>query len=105
MKLKSSNRYISFFILLFSFLPINAEEEIDIWNKNKKKNSEIISKEKNNFDVNDKNSIFDLSNQKVSDDIKIQGEIIENGPTSQIINNPKNTYTKSLISSVYDLEI
>ena len=59
MKLKSSNRYISFFILLFSFLPINAEEEIDIWNKNKKKNSEIISKEKNNFDVNDKNSIFD----------------------------------------------
>ena len=77
MKLKSSNRYISFFILLFSFLPINAEEEIDIWNKNKKKNSEIISKEKNNFDVNDKNSIFDLSNQKVSDDIKIQGEIIE----------------------------
>ena len=44
---------------------------------------------------------------KISDEISVlyQGEIIENGPTSQIINNPKNTYTKSLISSVYDLEI
>ena len=44
---------------------------------------------------------------KISDEISVlyQGEIIENGSTSQIINNPKNTYTKSLISSVYDLEI
>ena len=38
MKLTSLNRYISLLILIFSFLPLQAEEEIDIWNKEKKEN-------------------------------------------------------------------
>ncbi len=38
MKLKSLNKYIGFLILIISFMPftILAEEEIDIWNKEKK---------------------------------------------------------------------
>tara|TARA_B110001452_G_scaffold249104_1_gene236368 strand:+ start:83 stop:1825 length:1743 start_codon:yes stop_codon:yes gene_type:complete len=83
MKLKSLNRYISFFILLFSFLPIYAEEEIDIWNKDKKKNLEVINKEKNNSDTTVKTSTIDLSNQKINDDFKIQGEVLEK------VENPK----------------
>ncbi len=38
MKLTSLNRYISLLILIISFLPLQAEEEIDIWNKEKKEN-------------------------------------------------------------------
>ena len=68
MKLKSLNRYISFFILLFSFLPIYAEEEIDIWNKDKKKNLEVINKEKIGPllpAANDKNKKNSISNRLV----------------------------------------
>ena len=36
MKLKSLNRYISLFVLTIFFLPLHAEDEIDIWNKEKK---------------------------------------------------------------------
>ena len=39
MKLISLNRYISLLILIISFLPLHAEEEIDIWNKENKENS------------------------------------------------------------------
>ena len=45
MKLNSLNRYISSLILIISFLPLYAEEQIDIWNKDKKKNSEINKSE------------------------------------------------------------
>ena len=38
MKLTSLNRYISLLILIISFLPLHAEEEIDIWNKENKEN-------------------------------------------------------------------
>ena len=40
MKLKSLNKFISFLTLLVLLSPLNAEEEIDIWNKTKKNNSE-----------------------------------------------------------------
>ena len=41
MKLKSLNKYISLLILLILFTPVNAEDEIDIWNKEIKENSQI----------------------------------------------------------------
>ena len=39
MKLKSLNKYISLLILFILFKPLYAEEEIDIWNKEKKEKS------------------------------------------------------------------
>ena len=51
MKLISSNRYISLLILSISFLPLYAEEQIDIWNKENKENSK--PKEKINNINND----------------------------------------------------
>ena len=39
MKLISLNKYISLLILIISFLPLHAEEEIDIWKKKNKENS------------------------------------------------------------------
>ena len=36
MKLKSLNKFIGFLILFFLFFPLKAEEQIDIWNKEKK---------------------------------------------------------------------
>ena len=48
MKLKSLNRYLSF-LILFIFCPLlNAEEEIDIWNKTKEEKSKVITQKKKN---------------------------------------------------------
>ncbi len=46
MILKSLNKYISFFIFCLIIFPVNAEEQIDIWNKKKKDTSEIIKSDK-----------------------------------------------------------
>ena len=51
MKLTSLNRYISLFFLMILFLPANAEEEIDIWNKKKSNNLEI---KKSNDEISNK---------------------------------------------------
>ncbi len=76
MKLISLNRYISLLILLISFslLPLHAEEEIDIWNKEKK--------EKSNLNENvDKENITStpkivISNQ-TNNNIEIENEIVK----------------------------
>ncbi len=73
MKLKSLNRYISFLIFMTLFLPLKAEEQIDIWKKEKK----TISEE-NKLDTNSDSKIFNskiLSSKK--NKIKIEGEILE----------------------------
>jgi len=83
MKLISLNKYISLLILIISFLPLHAEEEIDIWNKKNKENSNsnqninstnitatpkiIIPKQTNN-NIEIENEI-----SKASQDIKIFG--------------------------------
>mgnify|MGYP004097381973 CR=1 FL=1 len=72
MKSKSLNKYISLFILVFMLLPLNAEEEINIWSKEKKQDSkpgEIDRPEKQN-----KPEII-FSNQ-TNDNIEIQNEIL-----------------------------
>ena len=47
MKLSSLNKYIGLLILLIFSQSLLSEEEIDIWNKEIKKNSTIIEAENN----------------------------------------------------------
>ena len=76
MKLKSLNRYISFFVLCISFLPLCAEEEIDIWSKENKENSENpkIKIDSSNKTLN--TEVFNKS--KINNEIKIENEISGN---------------------------
>ena len=83
MKLTSLNRYIGLLILIISFLPLQAEEEIDIWNKEKKENS----KSNQNIDnsnittvpkiiiTTETNNNIEIENEisRASQDIKIFG--------------------------------
>ena len=80
MKLKSLNKYISFLILVFIFLPLNAEEEIDIWNKTKKKDSQLNQNEQQKI-TNNSESIFSTQNNK---SIKIQNEILKTSENIKI---------------------
>ena len=48
MKLKSLNKFIGFLILSLLFFPLKAEEQIDIWKKEKKKEIEQKKIENNN---------------------------------------------------------
>ncbi len=83
MKLTSLNRYISLLILIISFLPLQAEEEIDIWNKEKKENSSS-NQNINNSNITtipkliittETNNNIEIENEisKASQDIKIFG--------------------------------
>ena len=86
MKLKSFKKYIGFFVFFYLFLPIKAEEQIDIWkNKNAKENQNTTLK-KNNDESNkslnpnafkvsnlNENSKIDGANLEGSNEIKIFG--------------------------------
>ena len=63
MKLSSLNKYIGLLILLISYQSLHSEEEIDIWNKEIKKNSTIVETE-TNTSINQ--SIFKLTNSSSS---------------------------------------
>ena len=79
MKLTSLNKYLSFLILVILIQPLYAEEEIDIWNKEKKQIPETI--ENNNPETNiNSQSIF--TNQQ-NNNIEIENEILN---TSKEIN-------------------
>ncbi len=78
MKLISLNRYISLLILIISFLPLQAEEEIDIWNKEKKENSQP----NNVNDINSSTAVENILKTQTNNKIKIENEILE---TSQDI--------------------
>ena len=79
MKLTSLNKYLSFLILVILIQPLYAEEEIDIWNKEKKQILETI--ENNNPETNiNSQSIF--TNQQ-NNNIEIENEILN---TSKEIN-------------------
>ena len=73
--LKSLNKYISFLILYILFFPVYAEEQIEIWNKNIKKNSEItkpqISNDRGLPDTKISNA------KKIDKDILIEKEILD----------------------------
>ena len=70
MKLISLNKYISLFFLLTLFLPVVAEEQIDIWNKENKKNSETELEKKSKTKLNNNNQILNTS--KLNNNIQIE---------------------------------
>ena len=72
MKLKSLNKQISLLILLILFTPVNAEDEIDIWNKEIKENSQI--KKLNNSKK--KIGPETISNERIQNNTKIENEIL-----------------------------
>ena len=83
MKLTSLNKYISLLILVISYLPLHAEEEIDIWNKENKENS-YSNQNSNITNINESpqiilrtqtNNNIEIENKisKASQDIKIFG--------------------------------
>ena len=82
MKLKSLNRYISLFILIILFLPANAENEIDIWNKEKKNNSSINNLKNLPSKQMTESSIFNKA--RVNNSIKIENEILDNYSGTEI---------------------
>ena len=64
MKLKSLNRYIGFLIFLILFSPLHAEEEIDIWNKEKKENSQSDQVQDKDSNIINKPTIFNSIKKK-----------------------------------------
>ena len=73
MKLKSLNKLLSF-LILFTFCPLlNAEEEIDIWNKAKKEKSKIIIQNEKNLNTINNSPISNTNN--INNDIKIDDKI------------------------------
>ena len=75
MKLKSLNKYISFFILIIFILPVSAEEEIDIWNKEKKEKSTINNSENNISNTSINSEVFKSNN--ITNDIKVENNILD----------------------------
>ncbi len=72
MKLKSLNNYIGLLIFLPLFLSVQAEEEIDIWSKDKTQDKEI----KKNLEKNKlPDDIFKAN--KIKKDFKIEKEVLE----------------------------
>ena len=82
MKLISLNKNISLLILLILFKPLYAEEEIDIWNKEIKEKSEIITPENNPSNTTINSEIFKKS--QTNENIKIENEILENSQDPKI---------------------
>ena len=82
MKLNSLNKYIGSLILLSLFLPANAEEEIDIWNKEKKENLEINISEDKKTKSKVHPSIFEKNKVKIN--IQIENDIIKNSQEVKI---------------------
>ncbi len=72
MKLISLNKYLSFLILVILFQPLQAEEEIDIWNKEKKQTSEKVDNNNSEININSQ-SIFTNQQNK---NIEIENEIL-----------------------------
>ena len=67
MKLKSLNKYLSFFIIFCSFQILFADDQIDIWNKTEKDKPANSSENKenikiNNIKIDNQNIFFNVSN-------------------------------------------
>ena len=82
MKSKSLNRYISLLILFILFQPLQAEEEIDIWNKEIKEKSQTIKPNNNILNDTINSEVFKKINK--DNDIKIENEILENSKNVKI---------------------
>ena len=82
MKLSSLNKYIGLLILLISYQSLHSEEEIDIWNKEIKKNSTIVETETNTSTQTINSEIFIKS--QTNNKIKIEDEILESSEDVKI---------------------
>ena len=76
MQLKSLNKYIGLIILLILSSLLQAEEEIDIWNKEKKENSKNIKKKNEIPSSITGSELFNKS--KIKKKISIENEILDN---------------------------
>jgi len=74
MKLKSFNKYISLIILIISFTSLYAEEEIDIWNKEKEE--KLIEKSEINS-INKKENEKKIDINKINNNIKIENKVLD----------------------------
>ena len=83
MKLISLNKYIGLLLLLISSLPVLADEQIDIWNKEKKENSKKIKQEKNSID-NESNNSKISNTTKLNNDIQIEKTDLDNSSGQEI---------------------
>ena len=81
MKLKSLNKYISLIILFLSFSSLSAEEKIDIWGKEKKKNPTENS-EINSINAEGDEKKIDIN--KPVNKIKIENEILVASETPKV---------------------
>ncbi|MBD1150039.1 hypothetical protein IDH12_01425 [Pelagibacterales bacterium SAG-MED29] len=82
MKFKSLNKYISFLILIISFQSLYAEEEIDIWNKEIKEESQKTKSDNNILNNTINSEIF--KNSQTNTSIKIENEILDNSQDIKI---------------------
>ena len=81
MKLRSLNRIISALIFIFLSSPVLSEDQIDIWNKEKKEKLETIESDNNRESNN--NSII-LKENSLNDKIKIEREILTSNEEEKI---------------------
>ena len=79
MKLKSLSRYICLLIFTILFLPLHAEEEVDIWNKKEKNENSDISQvnesEKNDSNLSINSKVFNTSN--INNNIQIENAVLK----------------------------
>ena len=75
MKLKSLNKYLSFFIIFCSFQILFADDQIDIWNKTEKDKPANSSENKENIKINNNTQITNTA--ILNNNILIDSEISE----------------------------
>ena len=75
MKLKSLNKYISLLVFIISFFPAYAEDEIDIWSIEKKKEIKKIQTKDNDTNASINLKVFSEQNPK--NEIQIENEILQ----------------------------
>ena len=81
MKLKSLNKYASLLIFIISFLPLNAEEQIDIWD-----NEEVIKREekKSEIDISISTNNSSILNKIQNSTIEIENELLDSNQDAEI---------------------
>ena len=81
MKLKSLNKYASLLIFIISFLPLNAEEQIDIWD-----NEEVINlgEKKSEIDISISTNNSSILNKIQNSTIEIENELLDSNQDAEI---------------------
>ena len=82
MKLKSFNKLLSFIIFIFLCSNLTAEEQIDIWNKEKKESN--VEKKLNTNPSIDKENFGKININKKDNSAKIENEILDTSESSKV---------------------